>query len=164
MTGQRIFQACPRVFPISDAIAPRDLSTPTDVHDLVVAFYREVVFDDLLEPVFGEVAEVDWAEHIPRLIAYWQRIIFGSVDYGGTVTATHRHLHTLEAIRPEHCERWYALWVRCVRSEWSGPNAEHAVRHAELVMAGLARRVFGYEWAPPAASILDAGAALGGAP
>ena len=47
-----------------------DLSTPTEVHHLVTRFYREIVFDDLLEPIFGEVAEVDWAAHIPKLIDY----------------------------------------------------------------------------------------------
>ncbi len=50
-------------------VAPSaDLVSRSDVHDLVVEFYREVVFDEVLEPVFGEVAEVDWAAHIPRLV------------------------------------------------------------------------------------------------
>ena len=47
-----------------------DLVSRADIHDLVVEFYREVVFDDLLAPFFGEVAEVDWSQHIPRLIDY----------------------------------------------------------------------------------------------
>ena len=55
-------------------IAARDISARVDVHDLVVAFYREVVFDDVLAPVFGEIAEVDWVVHIPRLIDYWCRV------------------------------------------------------------------------------------------
>mgnify|MGYP000346625624 CR=1 FL=1 len=38
-----------------------DLDSRSAIHDLVVRFYREVVFDDLLGPVFGEVAEVDTA-------------------------------------------------------------------------------------------------------
>jgi hemoglobin len=47
-----------------------DLSSRSDVHDLVVEFYRDVVVDEVLEPIFGEVAEVDWAQHIPKLIDY----------------------------------------------------------------------------------------------
>ena len=58
-----------------------DLATRPQVHDLVVDFYREIVFDELLEPMFGEVAEVDWANHIPRLIDYWCRILFGTKEY-----------------------------------------------------------------------------------
>jgi hypothetical protein len=36
------------------AIPRGDLDTRTAVHDLVVAFYREIVFDDLLAPLFEE--------------------------------------------------------------------------------------------------------------
>ena len=54
-----------------------DLGGRGDIHDLVVRFYREVVFDDLLAPMFGEVAEVDWAEHIPKLIDFWARVLLG---------------------------------------------------------------------------------------
>lgn len=127
-----------------------DLSTPTQVHHLVVAFYREIVFDELLEPLFGEVAEVDWAEHIPHLIDYWCHILFRTGPYAGSVTKTHRHLHELAPIRPEHCDRWYTLWRRCIDERWAGPHADHAVDHAATLMGGLARRVFGFDWVPPA--------------
>lgn len=131
---------------------PRDLRTPTDVHDLVIEFYREIVFDELLEPVFGEQAEVDWAEHIPHLIDYWNHILFGT-PFRGAVTRTHRELHHKGAIRAEHCDRWLVLWVRCVDGHWTGPVAHRAKRHATVLMAGLARRVFDLDWAPPAAVV-----------
>jgi hemoglobin len=127
-----------------------DLSTRADVHDLVVEFYREVVFDEVLEPLFGEVAEVDWALHIPKLVDYWCRILLGEHDYAGPVMAVHRHLHSLEPITPEHCDRWYGLWARCVESRWAGPTAAHATSHARSLMAGMAKHVFGFTWSPPA--------------
>jgi len=37
-----------------------DLDRRAEIHDLVVGFYREIVFDDLLAPVSGVVAEFDW--------------------------------------------------------------------------------------------------------
>ena len=126
-----------------------DLIGRSEVHDLVVDFYREVVFDDLLEPIFGEVAEVDWAEHIPTLVDYWCRILHGTATSPFAVMATHRHLHSIRALRAEHCDRWYELWVECVEARWSGPSAEHAVHHAAALMSGMARRLFGVEWTPP---------------
>lgn len=125
-----------------------DLSSRTDVHDLVVEFYREVAVDDVLGPIFGEVAEVDWAQHIPKLIDYWCRILFGDRSYAGSVTAAHRHLHNLEPIRPEHCDRWYLLWAQCVDARWAGPTAEHAKAHAAALMAGMAKHFFGFTWTP----------------
>ena len=128
-----------------------DLTTPTHVHDLVIAFYREIVFDEVLEPVFGDVAEVDWAEHIPKLIDYWCWILFGTGGPTGNVTSAHRHLHGLAPIEQIHCDRWYRLWVASVDSRWEGPTATKAKDHAATLMAGLAKRVFGFHWEPTAA-------------
>ena len=95
-----------------------DIASRGDVHDLVVAFYREIVFDDLLAPVFGEVAEVDWAVHIPRLVDYWCRILLGEAGYSGAILTSHRHVHELETLRIAHFDRWYELWVRSVEANW----------------------------------------------
>jgi hemoglobin len=127
-----------------------DLSTRAHVHDLVVGFYREIMLDELLEPIFGDVAEVDWVEHIPRLIDYWCWILLGTPRYAGTVTKTHRHLHSLQPLAPDHCDRWFSLWVHCVDERWDGRNAERAKSYAATMMEGLAKHVFGFTWARPA--------------
>lgn len=126
-----------------------DLTSRTDVHDLVVAFYREVALDELLEPVFSEVAEVDWAVHIPKLVDYWCGVLL-DLPGVGAIVAAHRHVHEARAVTPELCDRWFELWVDCVDDRWSGPTAERAKRHAEAMMTGMARAVFGVEWGPPA--------------
>jgi len=122
------------------------------VHDLVVAFYREVVFDDLLGPYFNEVAEVDWAAHIPKLIDYWCWTLFGTAGFVGEVAKAHRLLHSLEPIRPEFCERWYQLWIGCIHARWRGPVAQRAEAHAADLMTAMARRLFGFSWSPSAPS------------
>ena len=125
-----------------------DLTTRAHVHDLVVVFYREIVFDEVLEPIFGEVAEVDWVEHLPRLIDYWCSILFGTENPTGSVTKAHRRLHDLAPIEREHCDRWFALWCSSVDQGWEGPNAERIKHYAGALMAGLAKRVFGFSWSP----------------
>lgn len=131
------------------AAEQRDLETRADVHDLVVAFYREIAFDDLLEPVFGEVAEVDWALHIPKLIDYWCRVLLDQPGYVGTILNAHRHVHDIEPFRAEHFDRWYALWVSSIDQRWSGPNAAIAKAHAAQIAAVLAHRLLDLEWQPP---------------
>jgi hemoglobin len=127
---------------------PTDLTTPSEIHDLVTAFYREIVFDELLEPIFSDAAEIDWVEHIPKLIDYWCWILLGTAGYPGAVTRTHRHLHEVIAIQPAHCDRWFALWVRSVDERWAGPGAEHAKAHARTLMTGMAKHIFGFAWTP----------------
>lgn len=126
-----------------------DLARRADIHDLVVGFYREIVFDDLLEPMFGEVAEVDWAAHIPRLIDYWCRVLLDEVGYRGAIVAAHRHVHDIEAFRIEHFDRWYELWVRSVDAGYAGPLAEKAKAHAARIGASLARQLLDVTWQPP---------------
>jgi hemoglobin len=126
-----------------------DLDTRGAIHDVVVQFYREIVFDDLLDPVFGEVAEVDWAEHIPKLIDYWSRVLLGDRGYVGRIVASHRHVHGLEPLRLEHFDRWFTLWVTSIDAGWAGPVAERAKRHAARVATSLARQLLDVPWQPP---------------
>lgn len=126
-----------------------DLATRAAVHDVVVGFYREVVFDELLAPIFDEVAEVDWAGHLPRLVDYWCWILLGHGGPAGQVMSVHRRLHAVEPIRVEHCERWYELWVRSVDEQCSGPLADRAKAHAASLMGSMAKHLFGAVWTPP---------------
>lgn len=128
---------------------PRDLDTRAEVHDLVIDFYRAIVFDDLLGPVFDEVAEVDWTVHIPRLIDYWSRVVLGQRGYDGYVLAAHEHVHELESFTPVLFDRWYSLWIECVDASWEGPHAERAKRHAARTARALAHRLLGTDWSVP---------------
>jgi hemoglobin len=114
-----------------------------------VGFYREIVFDDVLAPLFGEVAEVDWADHIPRLIDYWCRVLLGETGYDGAILAAHRHVHDLDAFRVEHFDRWYSLWVASIDAGWAGPRAEQAKRHAARIATSLAGQLLDTSWQPP---------------
>lgn len=124
----------------------RDLDNRTEIHDLVVTFYREVASDDLLGPIFGEVAEVDWSVHIPKLIDYWCRVLLRERGYDGFVLAPHQRIHSLEAFRPELFERWLGLFVEVVDEGWQGSTADAAKAHAAKIAAILSRQLLGAEW------------------
>lgn len=126
-----------------------DLDTRRSIHDLVVSFYREVALDDVLAPVFNEVAEVDWARHIPLLIDYWCRILLGHDGYQGTLLVAHQHVHDQEPLTTVHFDRWYTLWARAIDERWRGPQADKAKQHAAKIATTLARRVPSIVWTPP---------------
>lgn len=126
-----------------------DLDSRTQVHHLVVRFYREVVFDDRLAPVFSEVAEVDWSAHIPKLIDYWCRVLLGQPGYDGSILAAHQRVHDAEAFRADLFDRWYLLFVDTVDEGWRGPIAERAKSHAARIATALARRLLDIEWVAP---------------
>lgn len=130
------------------ALAPAhvgDLDTRCAIHDLVVTFYREIVFDDLLAPVFAEVAETDWTVHIPRLIDYWCTILLGERGYHGALLEAHREVHHRDPFRDEHFDRWYQLWVASIDARWCGPRAEQAKAHAAATAGLISRRLRGID-------------------
>lgn len=129
--------------------APADLDTRSRIHDLVVDFYREVAMDDLLGPVFGEIAEVDWAEHIPKLINYWCRVLLREPGYDGYILRAHQHVDALEPLHAELFDRWFRLFVDAVDRQWRGPMADRAKHHAAQIAAMLSRQVTGEDWTPP---------------
>ena len=125
-----------------------DLDRRAEIHDLVVRFYREIAFDDVLGPIFSEVAETDWAVHMPRLTAYWCRVLLGEPGYDGWFLAPHRRIHETEAFPIEAFDRWYRLFAETVDASWSGPLAETAKAHAAKMMGTLARQLVDVTWAP----------------
>ena len=123
-----------------------DLDSRTKIHDLIVAFYRDVAIDELLAPVFVEVAEVDWAEHLPKLVDYWCRVLLGERSYDGHILRPHRVLHEHAPLRPELFDRWIHLFDAALDERWAGPIAEEAKRHAGTIASMLSRRITGREW------------------
>ena len=61
----------------------RDLDTPEEIAEMVRRFYADVAQDDLLGPMFNDVARVDWSEHLPKLTAFWCRALLGMPGYSG---------------------------------------------------------------------------------
>ena len=105
--------------------------------------------DDLLAPVFIDMAEVEWSEHIPLLIDYWCRILLGHPGYQDAILSAHQHVHDREALTAEHFDRWYSLWAATIDDRWAGPCAERAKHQAAKIGATLARRISSIDWAAP---------------
>ena len=120
----------------------QDLATRGDVHDLVVGFYREIVFDEVLEPVFDEVAEVDWTVHLPKLVDYWCRVLLGMPGYEGALISPHRRVHDIESFRPEWFDRWYELHGNSVKTSVAAmAELMDGVEGADSAFARLERSI-----------------------
>jgi len=116
---------------------------------MVRRFYREVAQDDLLGPLFNDVAQVDWNEHLPKLARFWCRTLLGIRGYDGNPFQAHARIHARSPFRPAHFDRWLRLFHETVENGWSGPNAERALTlahnvarvHREQLLAGPSARL-----------------------
>jgi hemoglobin len=135
----------------------RDLHDAVDVGELVRRFYRDVAQDDLLGPLFNDVARVDWAEHLRKLTAFWCRALFGTVGYAGNPFRAHQLVHARHAFTAAHFERWLQLFYETVDLGWAGANAEKVKELAGNVARVHHQQLVGKEWSREAATLLFAG-------
>ena len=104
----------------------RDLDTPDEIAEMVRRFYADVAMDDLLGPVFEDVAQVDWSEHLPKLTAFWCRVLLGQQGYQGNPFRAHARIHARSPFSHAHFERWLGLFHETVELGWVGPRADRA--------------------------------------
>ena len=93
-------------------------------------------------------ASVGGAEHIPKLIDYWCRVLLREPGYDGYILRAHQRVAADEPFRAEMFDRWFQLFVEAVDREWRGPVADRAKEHAAQIAGMLSRRVAGEDWAP----------------
>src|SRR5690606_39524850 len=96
----------------------RDLDTPGEIAEMVRRFYADVAMDDLLGPMFEDVARVDWSEHLPKLTAFWCRALLGLPGYTGNPFRAPLEVHRQEPFTPAHFERWLSLFRDTVELGW----------------------------------------------
>lgn len=121
----------------------RDLDTHEQIAEMVRRFYADVTQDDLLGPMFNEVARVDWSEHLPKLTDFWCRALLGMTGYQGNPFRAHLLVHAQRAFTPAHFERWLTLFHETLDLGWIGPNAQRAHDLADNVARVHSRQLLG---------------------
>jgi hemoglobin len=104
----------------------RPLVTREDIIVLVDSFYAKVRQDELIGPIFNDVARVDWAEHLPKLYNFWSDLLLGTDEYHGRPFPPHMRL----GLQIEHFERWLKLFLQTVDEHFVGIKALEAKQRA----------------------------------
>ncbi|WP_214405250.1 group III truncated hemoglobin [Pseudonocardia lacus] len=123
------------------SIAPHDIADRDDIEAVVVAFYRRAFADDLLGPVFVDIARMDLAAHLPTMCDFWETVLLRTGAYRGNALRPHLQLDAEVALTPAMFERWLALWTATVEERHRGERAEHAVAQARRIAGALQRRL-----------------------
>lgn len=128
----------------------RDLDHPDEIAEMVRRFYQDVAQDSLLGPIFNDVAQVDWNEHLPKLTALWNRVLLGIPGFAGNPMRAHVETHEQAPFTPSHFDRWLTLFHDTVGGGWKGPYAEQAMALARNVARVHSMHLTGeaFEWTP----------------
>ena len=93
--------------------------------------------DELLGPVFNDVAQVDWTTHLPIMYRFWESMLLGAGSYQGAPFPKHAAL----PVQKDHFARWLALFVETVNANFAGPKAEEAKGRAASIADTFAQRM-----------------------
>ncbi|UEX76496.1 group III truncated hemoglobin [Spiribacter halobius] len=106
--------------------------------ELVRAFYARLLDDPLMAPVFVDVAGVDLSHHLPRIEAFWRRMLFREPGYRRHMIAHHERVQDLQPLTRAHFQRWQAHFLFTLDERFHGPEAERAARLARRIAAHMA--------------------------
>jgi hemoglobin len=118
-----------------------DITDRRDVACLVNVFYDRVRDDDILGPIFDDVAHVDWTTHLPRMSDFWESVLFARATFKGAPLAVHRALAQQTPLTFDAFSRWITLFQSTVDDLFSGPMAEHAKNSAARIAAIMERDI-----------------------
>ncbi|MEU8405768.1 group III truncated hemoglobin [Micromonospora sp. NPDC048842] len=120
-----------------------DISHRADIAAVVTEFYARAFADDLLGPVFIDVARMDLPAHLPIMCDFWETVLFRTGSYQRNALKLHVDLHRKEPLTDRHFERWLTLWCATIDDRHTGPKAELAKLQASRIAQSMLRRLAG---------------------
>ena len=118
-----------------------DLDSKANIDAMVHGFYRRLLEDPVMAPVFFEVAEIDLNKHLPIICQYWHKMLLGERAYQRHMMEKHRALDDKLPLTGVHHERWLGHFMANLDGRFAGPNTDRAKRLAARVMDNLYRQL-----------------------
>lgn len=118
-----------------------DIADRDDLAGLLRDFYGRVFDDDLLGPIFVDVARLDLDAHLPVMCDFWETVLFRTGEYRRNALQPHLRLNARTPLSPRHFQRWLAVWRATVDDRHAGPYAELAKLQADRIAAAMTRRI-----------------------
>ncbi len=111
----------------------RDIENREDIELLVSAFYQELLQDAEMQHIFLEVASIDLNTHMPRLVDFWEQVLFHTGSYQGNPMEVHLDLHQQYPLQAAHFRHWLETFTQITRQMFSGPRAQMAIERARSI-------------------------------
>lgn len=114
--------------------------TELSIRQLVNTFYARVRANALLSPVFEEKLAGKWDVHMPRMYAFWTKVLLGTGEFQGNVFGKHM---VLTGIEQQHFVHWLTLFKITAIEIFGVEDATAPFQIAERIAASLQLGYFG---------------------
>jgi hemoglobin len=110
-----------------------DIRNREDIEILINHFYEKITNDILMGPIFNDIANVDWAHHLPKMHDFWNMALFDAPGYEGHPLKPHLALNAHHKITAKHFETWLKLFFITVDEHFKGEKAEEIKLRAKSI-------------------------------
>jgi hemoglobin len=124
---------------MTDGRARTDIASRDDVAALLGDFYGRAFHDQLLGPIFVDIAHMNLEPHLPEMCEFWETVLFRVGTYRGNPLRPHQLLHARAGLTPAHFVRWLTLWRATVDDRHAGPKAELAKLQAGRIAGAMSQ-------------------------
>jgi len=108
----------------------RDIETREDLENLLNEFYNVATRD---EEIGHHFAKLNLETHLPIIVNFWEKVLFGKPTYFGNPLAVHQKLNEKSPLKLEHFQRWIEIFERTVDELFAGKTANDAKLRAKMI-------------------------------
>ena len=101
----------------------QDITQRKDIELLVAEFYKKVLVDDKIAPVFTGKVKIDWDSHLPIICDFWENLLWGGDKYQANSMQKHLDFNKHIPFTHLHLERWILHWNTTLTENFKGKNA-----------------------------------------
>jgi hemoglobin len=113
-----------------------DIRNREDILLIMRYFYDKLLADSSISYLFTEIAQVDLEDHFPRLVDFWDSMLFGTQTYKANAMQPHIDLAKKSPFTKEHFETWLNYLFISIDKTYEGPMA-HTMKARAQNIAGL---------------------------
>ena len=118
-----------------------DIVSRIEIEKLIRVFYEKMLDDELLAPLFLQVAKVDLTHHLPIIYDFWESALFQVGKYKRDLISVHLDLHQLHRLKASHFNRWLKLFNETVDEYFEGEKATQAKERARTIAAVIKAKI-----------------------
>ena len=110
-----------------------DITTRADIEKLVNTFYDRVKPNPEIGFIFTEIVHMNWEEHIPIIVDFWETILLDNPVYKKNAMEVHYELNKKFPLQKIHFETWLTIFFQTVDELFEGANADLAKKRAKSI-------------------------------
>lgn len=116
----------------------KDIETRGDLETLLTEFYKIATVDEEIGHHFDDL---DLETHLPIIVDFWEKVLFGKQIYFGNPLAVHQILHKKSPLKLEHFQKWFQIFSRTVDTLFAGETADAAKLRAKMIAHSLSQNL-----------------------